>query len=249
MDNNKNEAGIIMTVILKCVFIIITEIGGPYTTVAVANNFLVKVCRNDSVISRSVKEVGKMYPGVEFIEHPKVIGELRSIISKIDEIPNAAHIDPTLSHLVDHSKWKFFMFMIFGRPVLTNVNNRMHAAEVISRVKGVWNGYVSIIAPETEIKGHHAITKGLLRIIYPIQVQDGILDIHNVTYEINEAILFDATFHHGIINRSKNWMMILTLDVFRPLEGFPLAFNRLTMGIASKHKMIDEAISRASCEA
>jgi aspartate beta-hydroxylase/beta-hydroxylase len=61
--------------------------------------------------------------------------------------------------------------------------------------------------------------------------------IHGQDYQwkTGEAILFDDTWAHEVINHSNELRAVLMVDVLRPMPMLPSLVNKVTTGIVARH--------------
>ena len=177
------------------------------------------------------------------------------LLLKPEILPDAQFIDPTLGPIVYEGTWKMFTFLGYGNPVTMNNLQFQELADALYDVKGIWNAYASLIAPNATIRFHRTLSKGLLRWFIPLQ-NDGLdllffnngNSLDQTILKLDHTIIFDSTTMHSIVNRGSSWSLMLVLDTLRPLEEFSLAFNRLSLGTIARHKLIEEGLQRAAID-
>lgn len=64
-------------------------------------------------------------------------------------------------------------------------------------------------------------------------------------FTLQSGVLYDPTFSTSFANHSFTWLVLLTLDVIRPLKGFAEGINRLALGLVAKNHEIDAGIRRS----
>jgi len=261
-----DQAGIIITLIFHVTFIFINEIYGPYALLFVVNQYLTDICRNNIIIANNSGEISSINEDLSKLDRNRFVRSLSSLLLQVENLPEASLVDPSLEKLTKPGEWKFYGLYLMGRAVEKNVRDRLEISGTLRGTKDIWNAFVTILKPGSEIGKHKSITKGLLRYMMPI-LGDGVIlevfegkDRNDMDDEFGEKvkgkkkvassqrmlldheIIFDAMEYHSIHNQGKSWCMILVIDIIRPLQGFAFGVNRMALGIASKHPLIDRAL-------
>ena len=265
--NRTDKIGIILTSIIHSLFIFINELYGPYALLSIVNNYLETICINHSIIANSTEEIKILNESLTNINFEQMYVSFSSLILNVEKLPDACHVDPSLEKLTNSGEWKFYGLFLMGRAVEKNIKSRLDVSHILYGIKDVWNVFITILKPGARILPHKSITKGLLRFMMPFDKQNLLLEIfpdtsHGETFGemeleakksqsakilLDREIIFDPTVIHSIHNQGSKWCMILVIDIIRPLKEFAFAVNRMSLGLAAKHQLIDYALKVAEC--
>lgn len=242
-----SDEGVAVTAFLTAVMMFITERYGPVAAYNVANRYLRVVCRNDPYIAVSnVPSLVDLHGSFDDIK-----AEAADLSNHyFDLLPPFQYIDPTQSLVTNDDNWRVCMLYVSGKPVIPNVAKCLRTAAAVKDVKGLWNAYISYYAPGKRLPPSSSLTAGLLRYHLTISADDGSsmsVSSSPYTFKVNEGVLYDSTFETDFNNDSQNeWLVLLTLDIIRPLKGFASGFNNLVLGLVARHRAIEAGIARAS---
>lgn len=260
---------IIITIILTALFMMIVEAYGPIAVYQIVNRYLVTVCKNEAFISvENTPTVANLHTDFEKIKDDAMY----LLDDHIERLPPFQEVDPTQELVTQDDGWRVYMLYINGRPVAPNIARCMETAKVVHKVEGYWNVFISYYGPGKHVPPAPAMTKGLFRYHLCIssiaetldQLEAANIDTEGLTeedlarqecfmivgnakhtFKCNEGILYDPTYPTGFVNHSYTWLVVLTIDLVRPLTGFALGINRLALGLVAKHSEIDMGIRRA----
>jgi aspartyl/asparaginyl beta-hydroxylase (cupin superfamily) len=146
------------------------------------------------------------------------------------------------------------MLMILGHHIQPNIERCKQTYAFVSNIEERINVYVFLLEPKKSIKPHASVFKGLFRYVLPTNVCEGDncyiqCDDSKKLFKKKNGILYDARNIHTIVNDTTKYLVMLVIDLVRPLEGFAKGINRLTLSLASKHEMIEHAIHHATIDA
>lgn len=110
---------------------------------------------------------------------------------------------------------------------------------------------ISIIPPETMIPRHVGYYKGLLRYMLAVEVpaeREKVYLCCNdevVTWEEGKSVMFDDTFPHKVMNRTKQRRIVVYMDIRRPVSGWLLnACHSMTLKLLQNSKAVKDEVSR-----
>jgi aspartyl/asparaginyl beta-hydroxylase (cupin superfamily) len=245
-----DKTGLIITIVLEMVLMFVVEMSGPYGLFRVINHYFDEICENHIFIEES------MYPQLKTLHSNfnVIEKECNMLLNSLNVIPDAQHIDPSLSKVVSNHDLKFYMLMILGHHIQPNIERCKQTYAFVSNIEERINVYVLLLEPKKSIKPHASVFKGLFRYVLPTNVCEGDncyiqCDDSKKLFKKKNGILYDARNIHTIVNDTTKYLVMLVIDLVRPLEGFAKGINRLTLSLASKHEMIEHAIHHATIDA
>ena len=137
---------------------------------------------------------------------------------KIDELSIQNYFNTTL---IEGTGWETVAFMFWKIKNERNINKGRDVFEYFKDIPGITSLSVSILKPNTRIKGHHGDTDAVYRIHIPIyipaQLPDCGITVAGITkpWIENEIIVFcDACFHQAW-NMTNEPRIIIILDVIK----------------------------------
>jgi aspartyl/asparaginyl beta-hydroxylase (cupin superfamily) len=183
-------------------------------------------------------DIDQTFPALNVItEHFAVIREeLESILATKNTIPNYHEIDFiqfSISAKVDkHKNWKIFMLDAMGERPAANRALCPKTCALLERIPDLFQAFFSLLDPGKSIPSHTGPYSGYLRYHLGLKVprkDPPSMRVKNQWYvwQEGEAILFDDTYDHEVLNKSPEERVVLVVDVLRPLPPFARSINRL----------------------
>lgn len=178
-------------------------------------------------------------------EHHAVIKqELDAALATRCSIPRYHELDLlqySISGKVDKDKnWRVLMLYAMGeRPVAGRALCPKTCA-LLDTIPNVFQAFFSILDPGKSIPYHAAPYRGYLRYHLGMKVPQKNppllrLGDRDHVWQEGEAILFDDTLYHEVINRADEQRVILVIDVLRPLPRAAHFVNRVIVYGAAKY--------------
>lgn len=172
-------------------------------------------------------------------------------LSQIDLKPYHA-IDPDQIRLSkDREDWSLFLLHAMGYEPQTALKHCPKTLKLLKPIPGLFQAFFSVLPPGKSIPLHQGSYKGYIRYHLALKVPETsppILKVHNQVYEWKEgeAMLFDDSWPHEVVNKSNEIRAVLVIDVLRTFS-FPL--NWLNVFLAKtviKHLYGKRLVSRAN---
>lgn len=168
--------------------------------------------------------------------------EFMAAIDAKPKLPRYHDVDPgehEISNTVDKDKdWKVFMLYLLGHKP---AENRALCPETCKLLEGIPNmiqAFFSILDPGKSVPLHNGPYLGYLRYHLGLQVpkeNPPCIRVNNqpYTWQEGQAMMFDDSWPHEVINNSTEQRAVLIIDVLRPLPWLPHLVNKaVTYGIA-----------------
>lgn len=164
--------------------------------------------------------------------------EWDALLASRIEMPQYHDIDPgeaAISHADgDTGRWNVFMLYLLGHKPEANRARCPATTALVDAVPGVVQAFFSILEPGKSVPLHEGPYLGYLRYHLGLQVPAErppriIVGGQSHTWREGEAVLFDDTWPHEVINQAESLRAVLVIDIMRPLPWLPALVNRAVM--------------------
>lgn len=163
----------------------------------------------------------------------------RSLIPHLDALPRFHELSSTQGGFSyrDGRRWSVLPLRIYGMDLPENQRRLPALIPFLQSHPEVTSAMVSCLERGKHIRPHCGPFRGVLRYHLTLHCADGDAD-HDcrlrvddawIPYREGEALLWDDTFEHEVINRTSGDRIALLLDVFRPEQ--PPALALLSAGV------------------
>ena len=201
-------------------------------------------------------DIGKTVPALTLITEQQAIvkEELEIVLAARSSIPRYHDLDFlqfSISGKIDKEKdWKVLMLYAMGERPAGNRSLCPKTCELLDNVPGLFQAFFSILDAGKSIPLHAGPYRGYLRYHLALKIptkNPPSLHIEGQQYvwQVGEAILFDDTFYHEVVNKADEDRVILVVDVLRPLPPLAHLANRLIMQYATRY-IYAKGVLRAS---
>lgn len=161
-------------------------------------------------------------------------------------------IDPEQIRLSKGEKdWSLFLLHAMGYEPNLAQKHCPKTLELLKPIPGLFQAFFSVLPPGKSIPLHQGSYKGYIRYHLGLKVPEvspPILKVHNQAYEWKEgeAMLFDDSWPHEVVNNSNEMRAVLVIDVLRSLS-FPLSWlNVFLAKTVIKHLYGKQLVNRAN---
>lgn len=135
------------------------------------------------------------------------------------------------THAGGEKGWGLMMLFMMGEK--PEVHRRLFPKTValVDRVPNLWQAQVSVLSPGKHIPPHKGQYAGYLRYHLALRVPEGAkprIRVHDRWYEWKqgEAVLFDDSWEHEVVNPSSEPRVVLMVDIRRPMGWLADQVNR-----------------------
>jgi aspartyl/asparaginyl beta-hydroxylase (cupin superfamily) len=189
-------------------------------------------------------DVATTYPALGAITaaYPVIRGEFERLLAEWDELPRYHDIDAGEKAISDTTpkKWSVFMLEILGHRPAVNRACCPETCRVLDRVPGLIQAFFSVLDPGKSVPEHEGPYLGYLRYHLALRVPTRrppklVVKGQDYVWKEGEAVLFDDSYPHAVVNDSPETRAVLIVDVRRPLPFFPRQLNRFITNVVARH--------------
>lgn len=139
----------------------------------------------------------------------------------------AARVDPD-------KNWNVFMLYILGYGPRRNRAQCPETCRILEGIPDLVQAFFSVLDPGKSIPVHEGPYLGYLRYHLALRVPEDnpprlVVNSREYVWRTGEALLFDDTWPHEVINRGTDTRAVLIVDVLRPMPFWPSLVNRVVM--------------------
>jgi len=167
--------------------------------------------------------------------YPAIRAEYERLLDQRVPMPMYHELDAgerAISAAVDPDrKWTVFMLYILGYKPRQNRALCPETCRLLDRVPHLVQAFFSILDPGKSVPRHEGPYLGYLRYHLGLRVPREnppklIVNSREYVWKEGEAVMFDDSWGHEVINRSKEVRAVLIVDVLRPMPALPSLVNR-----------------------
>lgn len=184
-------------------------------------------------------DVNATYPALDHVTraYPAIREECAQLLARRDQLPRYHEVDPgeqAISAADPDRHWYVFMLYVLGHKPAANRALCPATCAALARVPNLVQGFFSILDPGKRVPRHEGPYLGYLRYHLGLHVpQDNpprlIVNSQEHVWKAGQAVMFDDSWPHEVINESREPRVVLIVDVLRPLPLVPALVNRLVM--------------------
>ena len=180
--------------------------------------------------------IAETYPALNAVTRAyyEIRAEFQQLMDRQLILPAYHEVDSgekEISATTDH-KWNVFMLELLGHKPATNRAFCPRTCEVLSGVPGMIQAFFSILDPHKSVPQHEGPYLGYLRYHLGLDCPKReapylIVNHQKYTWRNGQAVLFDDSYPHEVINNADEYRAVLIVDVLRPLPFTPRQVNKL----------------------
>ncbi len=189
----------------------------------------------------NIKDV---YPALDLVTqaHPVIQKEFDRLIGEWSELPQYHDVDPGERNIsaTTPKRWNVFMLEITGLRPAQNRASCPETCRVLEQVPNRIQTFFSILDPGKSIPEHEGPYLGYLRYHLGVRVPKQhsprlIVNSQDYVWKEGEAVLFDDSWPHSVVNHSNELRAVLIVDVRRPLPLVADLCNRFITDVIARH--------------
>ncbi len=185
--------------------------------------------------------VAQTYPSLDCVTraYPAIRAEFDSLLATDPCLPEYHDIDKGEREISDTtpSKWNVCMLELLGHRLETNRALFPRTCGALDQVPNLIQAFFSVLEPGKSVPEHEGPYYGYLRYHLGLRVPREnppkiVVNGLSYTWREGEAVLFDDSWPHEVINHSAEMRAVLIVDVARPMPYLPTLVNRATQLVA-----------------
>ena len=166
------------------------------------------------------------FPGILALEAnwQTIRSELDDILKHREAVPFLHQISPDQKRISTGANWRTFILFGFGNKLPKNCAQAPETARLLEQIPNLQTAWFSILSPRYHVPAHRGITKGILRshlgLIVPEDARNCTLRVDEKVYSwrAGEAVVFDDTYEHEVLNDTDDERVVLLVDFDRPMR-------------------------------
>jgi aspartyl/asparaginyl beta-hydroxylase (cupin superfamily) len=189
-------------------------------------------------------DITETYPSLDLVTraHRVIQREFDQLAAAWNELPQYHEVDPGERDIsaTTPERWNVFMLEVMGHRPAQNRACCPETCRVLDRVPNMIQAFFSILDPGKSVPEHEGPYLGYLRYHLGIRVPlhnppTLIVNSQPYTWKEGEAVLFDDSWPHSVVNTSMEPRTVLIVDVRRPLPMVADLCNRFLTDVIARH--------------
>jgi len=189
-------------------------------------------------------DIKQHYPALDQVTqaYPAIRREFENLMANSSELPQYHELDAGERAISSTTpkRWNVFMLEIMGHRPAANRAWCPETCRALARVPNMIQAFFSILEPGKSVPEHEGPYLGYLRYHLGLRVpsQDPpklIVNRQDYVWKEGEAVLFDDSWPHSVVNASTETRAVLIVDVRRPLPAAPDLVNRFLLDVVGRH--------------
>ena len=191
-------------------------------------------------------DTGAYFPQAQqFVQHwQQIRDEVQLLAGDIRGIPRFHELMPEQYKLSGYGdkEWRMLILRAYGLDITENHKRCPTLAKLLADNPHIKSASFSFLAPGKIIPTHTGPFRGITRFYLGIEVPADDAGNPGVTLTIDgtdhklgngEALLWDETYPHSVVNHTDQWRVALLLDVYRQQMSLPLQwFTNVILAMA-----------------
>jgi aspartate beta-hydroxylase/beta-hydroxylase len=189
-------------------------------------------------------DVKQTYPGLDAVTqaYPAIRKEFDRLLAEWNELPQYHDVDPGERAIsaTTPNRWNVFLLEIMGHRPAQNRASCPETCRALEQVPNMIQAFFSILDPGKSVPEHEGPYLGYLRYHLGVRVPAAdspklIVNSQPYQWKDGEAVLFDDSWPHSVVNNAKELRAVLIVDVRRPLPWIADLVNRLLIDVIARH--------------
>jgi aspartyl/asparaginyl beta-hydroxylase (cupin superfamily) len=169
--------------------------------------------------------------------------EFEQIMARQPRFQRYQDVDPgeaKITYLSPEKNWNVMMLYILGFKPEANRRLCPCTCALIDQVPNVIQAFFSILDPAKSVPAHEGPYLGYLRYHLGLHVPRVnppklVVNGQDYVWKEGEAVLFDDSYWHEVVNHSAEYRCVLIIDVLRPMPTIPSLVNRFVTNVVGRH--------------
>ena len=171
--------------------------------------------------------------------YPAIRREFERHMKTLPSLPQYHDLDPNEGKISDKSpkRWNVLMLDVLGFKPEGNCAHFPETCRAVSGVPNLIQAFFSILDPEKSVPEHEGPYYGYLRYHLGVQCPTQnpphlVVNKQPYVWKDGEAVMFDDSWPHSVVNHCASPRAVLIIDIRRPLPSVADAFNRFVIWVA-----------------
>ena len=170
--------------------------------------------------------IAEAYPALDLVTkaYPAIRKEFEQVAAEGLELPQYHEVDSGERAISSTTpkRWNVYMLEILGYKVEPNRVRCPETCRVLEKVPNLIQAFFSILDPKKSVPEHEGPYLGYLRYHLGLRVPKNkppklIVNRQDYVWKEGEAVLFDDSWPHSVVNDSDETRAVLIVDVRRPM--------------------------------
>jgi len=188
--------------------------------------------------------IKETYPALDLVTqaYPAIRQEFDRLLASAGDLPQYHELDSGERKISSTTpkRWNVFMLEIMGHKPQANRARCPETCRVLARVPNMIQAFFSILEPGKSVPEHEGPYLGYLRYHLGLRVPAHnppklVVNGQDYVWKEGEAVLFDDSWPHSVVNSSAETRAVLIVDVRRPLPAVPDLLNRFLLDVVARH--------------
>ena len=188
--------------------------------------------------------ISETYPALDQVTraYPTIQKEFDKLIREWNELPQYHEVDPGERNIsaTTPRRWNVFMLEVMGHRPTQNRASCPETCRALEHVPNMIQAFFSILDPGKSVPEHEGPYLGYLRYHLGVRVPAQnppklVVNRQDYVWREGEAVLFDDSWPHSVVNTSKELRAVLIVDVRRPMPFFADLCNRFITDVVARH--------------
>jgi aspartyl/asparaginyl beta-hydroxylase (cupin superfamily) len=174
--------------------------------------------------------------------YPIIRKEFERAVAASSEMPEYHEVDSGERAIsaTTAKRWNVLMLEILGHKPAANRAMCPETCKVLSLVPNLIQAFFSILEPGKSVPEHEGPYLGYLRYHLGLTVPREnppklVVNKQDYYWKEGEAVMFDDSWPHSVVNHASETRAVLIVDIRRPLPLMPDLFNRFLTDVIGRH--------------
>lgn len=174
--------------------------------------------------------------------YPAIRREFEQLTREWGELPQYHDVDPGEKAIsaTTPKRWNVFVLEVMGHKPERNRAACPRTCAALAQVPNMIQAFFSILEPGKSVPQHEGPYFGYLRyhlgLVIPKQNPPKlVVNAQDYVWKEGEAVLFDDSWPHAVVNNSAEPRAVLIVDIRRPMPLFADLCNRFMVNVVGHH--------------
>jgi aspartate beta-hydroxylase len=189
-------------------------------------------------------DIPETFPALDHVTraYPAIRKEFEQVLAGGLNLPQYHDVDSGERGISNATpkRWNVFMLEVMGHRPALNRARCPETCRVLAQVPNLIQAFFSILEPGKSIPEHEGPYLGYLRYHLGLRVPADdppklVVNRQDYQWKEGDAVLFDDSWPHSVVNISKDIRAVLIVDVRRPLPAAADLLNRFITDVIARH--------------